>query len=111
MTNTTSHVVTAVNITGLPMRWETLSDYMPLVITGLLLIIIFLLAKLRSMAVKINKLKADPARSHPEGYDKFVAESREWAFDYIEQVQTNLQELVDAAEQIDKTVKKLLPNK
>lgn len=86
-------------------------DYIPLVIAGLLIIITLLLAKLRSMALEIQSLKSDPARSHPEGYDKFVAESREWAFDYIEQVQTNLQELVDAAEQIDKTVKKLLPNK
>jgi len=82
---------------------------MPLIILGLLIIITILLIKLRSMAVEISSLKADPARSHPEGYDKFVIESREWAFDYIEQVQQNLQELVDASEQIDKTVKKLLP--
>lgn len=63
------------------------------------------------MALEIKSLKADPARSHPEGYDKFVVESREWAFDYIEQVQTNLQELVEASDKINETVKKLLPNK
>lgn len=102
--------MTAVNTIGLPIRMETLSDYIPFVITGLLIIITLLLDKIRKMAIEINKLKSNPEQAYPEGYDKFVAESREWAFGYIEQVQKNLQDLAKVASSVTSSSKSTKQN-
>lgn len=87
-------------------------DLIPWALFGILaVVVIILLYKIKSMVSTMKKLSQEVALKNSEGYDKFVVESREWAFDYIEQVQTSLQELVEASEKIDQTVKKLLPNK
>lgn len=107
MINTTSPVVTAIDgIFADP--WLLISVVLLLI---LLPIIFLLLYRQLELTREIKLLKAKAELLSSEGYGKFVAESREWAFSYIEQVQSSLQELVEASEKIDQTIKKLLPNK
>lgn len=78
-----------------------LTDITPLIIAGLLIVITILLYKIRNLSQEINNLKRNKIIDTPEGYENFVAESREWAFGYIEQVQTNLLDLLEVTKSLD----------
>lgn len=68
-------------------------DLVPFIL-GLFIAIVFYIAYRNVVLLKQNiKLKKQLNQNQPNGYDKFVADSREWAFGYIEQVQQNLLEL------------------
>lgn len=45
-----------------------------------------------------SQLSSEDADIHKENFIKFLSESRDWAFEYIESVQSGLKDFIDAVE-------------
>ena len=45
-----------------------------------------------------NQLSSEDADIHKENFIKFLSESRDWAFEYIENVQSGLKDFINAVE-------------
>jgi hypothetical protein len=72
---------------------EMFYNYSLIIVAGLLILITLLTVMLSIANKKIKTIKVPTQEVLPEGYGRFVVESREMAFNYISHVQARLLEL------------------